>query len=147
MVTMLHSDDPEMTTPSIQAKSSVFFPIHKEPFYERVKLLSETFLPSSQWASVVLLGSHLYCAFFSVFLSLGRALYSLFRFPGSDANLWLNRPGFCGILILLLTVLTEMVKMILYRLPMLCSVRVRLWQVMFVLVYPLLVLCTICRRA
>jgi hypothetical protein len=100
MVTTLHSDDPETTTPISESKIECVFPTYpsKRTFYEQRVKLFLNFSKSSSWASVVL--AHVYRA---------SSQFS-FRFPGSDADLGLNRPGFCGIPTL--TVFTLMVTMI-----------------------------------
>lgn len=89
MVTTLHSDDPEMTTPQPPFLSKIdvcfFLTQTKEPFLRACEALFK-FSSSIKvfWASVVVVWYTLYCALFSLILV---SLDFLFWFPGSDADL------------------------------------------------------------
>lgn len=102
-MTTLHSDDPEMTTP-IQAKSSAFFLTNpqREPFL-RAACEALLFLIFHR-----IMGKRCF-GLLSSYTAIPSVLFCfLFLFTlGSDADLVLNRPGFCGISQITLTVLTS----------------------------------------
>jgi hypothetical protein len=89
MVTTLHSDDPEMTTPNLRAKSSVFFlPTPQRTFYERVKL----FINFSNQSHGQALFRLAYTALFLPLFTL--TLLSQFSVPGQRCGPWAQSAGF-----------------------------------------------------
>jgi hypothetical protein len=92
MVTTLHSDDPETTTPISESKIECVFPTYpssKRTFYEPAcERSSPSTFPNQVYGQALFL-AHVYCACAS-----SQSVFVSFRFPGQRCGPWAQSAGF-----------------------------------------------------